>query len=122
VATELLKKLLRLLSIDELIETSSLPVLLSWISFGKHRAQLWSAVPKDYIAWLLRQACQRRLHREALGGKTTTWFSLKLRRPSELLALRMVARCFRLGNLHHFWDTERLARLGVRLKSANERR
>jgi hypothetical protein len=52
----------------------------------------------------------------------TTWFSLKLRRPSELLALRMVARGFRLGNLHHFWDTERVARIGLPLEAADERR
>jgi len=25
---------------------------------------------------------------------------------------------FRLGNLHHFWDTERVARLGVPLEAA----
>jgi exodeoxyribonuclease X len=55
VTTELLKKLLTLVSIDELIETSSLPVLLPRVPFGKHRGQCWSAVPKDYIAWLLRQ-------------------------------------------------------------------
>jgi exodeoxyribonuclease X len=55
VTTELLKKLLQLVSIDDLIETSKLPVLLPRVSFGKHRGQSWSAVPKDYIAWLLRQ-------------------------------------------------------------------
>jgi len=55
VTTELLKELLQLLSIDELIERSSLPVLLPRVSFGKHRGQSWSTVPKDYIAWLLRK-------------------------------------------------------------------
>src|SRR5262249_55571245 len=54
VTTELLKKLLALVSINELIETSSLPVRLPRVGFGKYRGQSWTAVPKDYIAWLLR--------------------------------------------------------------------
>jgi hypothetical protein len=29
---------------------------------------------------------------------------------------------FRLSNLHNFWDTERLARLGVPLEAADERK
>ena len=32
--------------------------------------------------------------------------------------MRIVAGGFRLGNLHHFWDTERVARLGVPLEAA----
>jgi hypothetical protein len=36
--------------------------------------------------------------------------------------MRIVAGGFRLGNLHHFWDTERVARLGVPLEAADERR
>jgi hypothetical protein len=47
---------------------------------------------------------------------------LKLRRPSELLAMRMVARGFRLGNLQNFWDTEKVERLSVPLEAADKRR
>ena len=36
--------------------------------------------------------------------------------------MRIVAGGFRLGNLHHFWDTERVARPCVPLEAADERR
>jgi hypothetical protein len=36
--------------------------------------------------------------------------------------MRIVAGGFRLGNLHHFWDTETVGRLGVPVEAADERR
>lgn len=45
--------LLRNLSIEEMIEISSRPVLIPRIKFGKHRGKLFSEIPKDYLSWIV---------------------------------------------------------------------
>jgi len=37
---------------DKMIEISSNPVLLSRMSFGKHKGQFFRDIPKDYLQWL----------------------------------------------------------------------
>ena len=41
--------------IDELIELTKKPLLLTKVRFGKHRDELWSDVPKSYLRWILSQ-------------------------------------------------------------------
>jgi exodeoxyribonuclease X len=38
-----------------MVQISNEPSLLRSISFGKHRGEPWSAVPKDYLRWVLDQ-------------------------------------------------------------------
>ena len=42
-------------TVDQLIAISAAPALLPRVNFGKHRGAAWSAVPSDYIDWVLRQ-------------------------------------------------------------------
>lgn len=51
----LLLELLKRASFDELVKWSAEPALLPSIPFGKHRGAKWSAVPVDYLSWILRQ-------------------------------------------------------------------
>jgi exodeoxyribonuclease X len=43
-------------TVEDLVAFSSQPVLLKTCRFGnKHRDKPWSQVPKDYLAWMLRE-------------------------------------------------------------------
>lgn len=55
VTAAILQRMIALRQPEELHAMTSRPVLLRRITFGKYRGQLWSEVPKDYCAWLLRQ-------------------------------------------------------------------
>lgn len=55
VTAHILCRLLALRPAEELVRLTKTPILLRTIHFGMHRGAPWSEVPKDYIAWLLRQ-------------------------------------------------------------------
>ena len=51
----LLREMLQLASVEQLIEWSEQPALQVRCGFGKHRGELWSEIPPDYLAWASRQ-------------------------------------------------------------------
>jgi exodeoxyribonuclease X len=51
----LLRECLRKKTVDELIEISSRPALLTKVSFGKHRGIAWKSVDRGYLQWILKQ-------------------------------------------------------------------
>ncbi|MGV7222837.1 MAG: putative quorum-sensing-regulated virulence factor, partial [Nitrospinales bacterium] len=38
--------------VQEMIQISSNPVLIARMPYGKHRGELFSEVPRDYLEWL----------------------------------------------------------------------
>lgn len=52
----ILIELLKVHSLEKLINISNNPVLLTKVSFGKHKGQLWSEVPFGYLKWCVGQA------------------------------------------------------------------
>jgi exodeoxyribonuclease X len=40
---------------EELVELTKKPILMKTCAFGKHKGTEWAKVPKDYLAWMLRQ-------------------------------------------------------------------
>lgn len=55
VTAHLLARMLAKISIEEMIEISSRPALLPKLRFGKHGELPLTAVPKDYLRWILTQ-------------------------------------------------------------------
>lgn len=53
VTAEILKRALTLASIEDMLQWSNEPVLKRKCSFGKHAGELWSAVPKSYLHWIV---------------------------------------------------------------------
>ena len=51
VTREILRELLKHKSVAELIQISSGPVLLTKVTFGKHKGKLWSEVDYGYLKW-----------------------------------------------------------------------
>lgn len=51
----LLQKMLSMVTVEELMEMQSKPALLKTVRFGKHRGELWSAVPYSYLDWARKQ-------------------------------------------------------------------
>jgi len=51
----LLRELLQAQPIEELVAWSNEPVLLTRVSFGKHKGKPWAEVPTDYLEWMLGQ-------------------------------------------------------------------
>lgn len=49
---QLMSHLLRTGSIEEMIEITNSPVLLTRMPFGKHRGMPFTDVPRDYLMWL----------------------------------------------------------------------
>lgn len=56
VTEEILQCMLRQRRVEELIQMSQSPVLLTKVSFGKHRGDLWERVPTSYLQWVSRQS------------------------------------------------------------------
>ena len=60
-------------SLDGMLKWSDEPPYLTKLTFGKHRGQLFSAVPKDYLEWIIKQdmepgviaAARRELQKES---------------------------------------------------------
>ena len=42
-------------AVDRLISMTATPALLARVSFGRHKGQRWSEVPRDYLRWAVRQ-------------------------------------------------------------------
>jgi exodeoxyribonuclease X len=55
VTAHLLREILKHASLEDRIRWTNEPVLLPKVTFGKYRDQTWSAVPPDYLQWILRQ-------------------------------------------------------------------
>lgn len=55
VTAQHLRIMLRGRSVAELAELTRTPLLLERVRFGKYRGTLWSAVPHDYLRWVLSQ-------------------------------------------------------------------
>ena len=55
VTAHILKRMLADHTLGELLELQQQPVLQRTCRFGKHRGEAWSAIPRDYCRWLLRQ-------------------------------------------------------------------
>lgn len=51
----ILVRCLEAASVDQLVAWTEQPEWRPVINFGKHRGRRWTEVPKDYIAWVLRQ-------------------------------------------------------------------
>lgn len=52
----ILRRLLKERSLEDLVRLTSTPVLLTKVTFGKHKGMLWKDVPRDYCQWIVRQA------------------------------------------------------------------
>lgn len=52
---DILKAMLKMHSLEELMQMTMQPVLLITCSFGKHKDTEWADVPSDYMHWVLRQ-------------------------------------------------------------------
>lgn len=55
VTAKLLELMLESKSVEELLKLTVTPVLLSRVTFGKHKGANWDRVPKDYLRWILKQ-------------------------------------------------------------------
>lgn len=53
VTAAILRRMLEARTAEQLVELTSKPVLQTMVRFGKYRGQPWSAVPKDYLKWML---------------------------------------------------------------------
>lgn len=51
----ILRRMLRQHTIEDLIEWSNSPTLLSKVPFGKHKGLPWNEVPSDYLRWICGQ-------------------------------------------------------------------
>jgi len=56
VTRELLLELLKHHTLEQLIKISNNPILLSKVSFGKHKGKLWSEVDYGYLKWASSQS------------------------------------------------------------------
>ena len=55
VTAHILLRALEEAAVDQLIQWSGEPPYLTKLAFGKHRGQKFSDVPKDYLAWIIKQ-------------------------------------------------------------------
>ena len=53
VTSFLLREMLRIKSVDELVEISRWPALLRDVNFGKHRGSTFKDLPSGYLEWIL---------------------------------------------------------------------
>jgi exodeoxyribonuclease X len=51
----ILKHMLASHTLEDLLILQGQPVLQNTIRFGKYRGRLWSAIPRDYLAYVARQ-------------------------------------------------------------------
>jgi exodeoxyribonuclease X len=49
-------KLLEIVSLEQMIEWTKLPIKFTKIPFGKHKGQTWDTVPGPYLDWIMKQA------------------------------------------------------------------
>ena len=55
VTAHILNVMLETKTPEELVALTKKPILLKMCNFGKHRGTEWENVPRDYMAWMLRQ-------------------------------------------------------------------
>ena len=55
VTANILDRMLRDHTPEELVLLAQSPILIKNCTFGKHRGTPWNEVPKDYLRWLVRQ-------------------------------------------------------------------
>jgi exodeoxyribonuclease X len=55
VTAHLFARLLQERPLAELFKLSTKPVILKTLPFGKHRGELWTEVPSDYLDWMIRE-------------------------------------------------------------------
>lgn len=55
VTAHILYKMLDKHEPEALVKLTKAPILMKDCRFGKHAGKLWASVPKDYLAWMLRQ-------------------------------------------------------------------
>jgi exodeoxyribonuclease X len=56
VTAHLLGELLKETTVDQMISWTNAPRHMPVITFGKHRGLAWSALPIDYLQWMVQQA------------------------------------------------------------------
>lgn len=56
VTAHLLAQLLTLASVDQMIAWTNAPRHMPVITFGKHKGAEWTALPIDYLQWMVQQA------------------------------------------------------------------
>jgi exodeoxyribonuclease X len=54
VTQAVLAEMLKERTLDQLVELTKKPVLLTTVRFGKYKGQNWTDVPRDYRAWMRR--------------------------------------------------------------------
>lgn len=55
VTAHILDRMLQEKTEAELVELTKAPILMKTCGFGKHFGKPWAEVPKDYLAWMMRQ-------------------------------------------------------------------
>lgn len=55
VTAALLIRMLRERTLEDLVDISSRPILLSTVHFGKHKGMRWADLDSGYLRWVLRQ-------------------------------------------------------------------
>lgn len=55
VTAHVVLRMLQTHTVAELLHLTKQPILLRKVHFGKHVGVPWSEVPKDYLAWIIRQ-------------------------------------------------------------------
>jgi exodeoxyribonuclease X len=55
VTMTILQEMLKIKTLEELLELQHRPVLLKTVKFGKWRGKLWSEIPREYLTWVSRQ-------------------------------------------------------------------
>ena len=56
VCAALLVRMMAKMSVDEMIDVSSRPVLLPKVHFGQHAKKPWSEVPLSYLEWIISKS------------------------------------------------------------------
>lgn len=52
VTAYLISRMLLMASCDELVRLTTAPVILTKVTFGKHRGSKWADLPRDYLQWI----------------------------------------------------------------------
>jgi len=54
VTMAILERMLETCTVEQLVEMTKQPIFLKTVGFGKYKGQLWTDVPRDYLAWMRR--------------------------------------------------------------------
>lgn len=56
VCAALLARMMGKMSVDDMVDISSRPVLLPKVLFGEHAMKPWSEVPQSYLSWIIHKS------------------------------------------------------------------